>query len=598
LEFIVVDANKGNAARKRRVNPALLLGGAASNESGQPELVESESFPERRKPVNNFRSPVIRDEETEAVEDTAGPAFLAADESVVEGTATLPQQNASERTDTPKKVELPKPVKKDISFPVLPTGGSKSEDVRRDVVEPRKVVIPRPVTDKSVADVKPVADKTVAKDIEKDISAADAKPKRQVNPLFLAGEEREVVPVKTSTPSPRPSFFLDTDKVPARRPVDFSKNKAEVLGDTVQDNEDKVVEAPQKVDKPFVAKATSKPRSQYSRKIEANLDAEDWDEEDEGTAAGLGGEIDDSYVEPQYSKAFHLTERDIVIMRFLARYRYAYVDQIARLVDSTPRTIVARMRILEKRGFLRKEPITDKQYLWTTRKAGNILADISFPEIKKGSISYATIAHTIGLGNLGVEFEREAGGKDLLGEGKGIENYVPPSNRWKLGIWFNPDGKVPGEMTVTEREVRQGQLRWRGKRSTKEMRDLVTAAATSTDSAPELEEGNEGLFVVYGAGGKGGEHIPDLVIARERDSEGHPQHIAVELELTPKTNADWRKILRNYRDNGDMYSKIYYFTHKRSISSALIKLAEAEGLQDKFLVRKYTPVNGRMPFWG
>jgi hypothetical protein len=130
------------------------------------------------------------------------------------------------------------------------------------------------------------------------------------------------------------------------------------------------------------------------------------------------------------------------------------------------------------------------------------------------------------------------------------------------------------------------------------MRELVSAAASSRDSAPELEEGNEGLFVVYGAGGKGGEHIPDLVVARERDNEGKPQHIAVELELTPKSNADWRKILRNYRDNGDMYSKIYYFTHKRSISTALIKLAEAEGISDRFIVRKYTPVNGRMPFWG
>jgi predicted DNA-binding transcriptional regulator len=605
LEFVVADLGKGNSSRKRRVNPALLLGGASNNESGQPELVESDSFSDRRKPVNNFRSSsFVKDDVVE--EEDSGPSLLAADDDVVEGAADLPQQsNPAGDKNVVKKVTVPQPVKKDIAFPSLPS--SKKDDVegRRDVVEPRKVSVSRPVlVDKVPAKNVFGGDKSVAKSSSKDntIASSDVtenndaedKPKRKVNPLFLAGEERETVPAKTATPVPRPSFFLDSDKVPARRPVDFSKNKAEVLGEV----EDKVIEKLQLEDKPFANKVAPKPRSQYSRKIEANLDAGEWEEEDEGTHFGLGGEVDADYVEPQYSKAFHLTERDIIIMRFLARYRYAYVDQIARLVDSTPRTIVARMRVLEKRGFLRKEPITDKQYLWTTRKAGNVLADISFPEIKKGSISYATIAHTIGLGNLGVEFEREAGGKDLLGEGKGVENWVPPENRWRLGIWFNPDGKGPGEMTVTEREIRQGQLRWRGGRSTKEMRELVSAAASSRDSAPELEEGNEGLFVVYGAGGKGGEHIPDLVVARERDNEGKPQHIAVELELTPKSNADWRKILRNYRDNGEMYSKIYYFTHKRSISTALIKLAEAEGISDRFIVRKYTPVNGRMPFWG
>lgn len=405
---------------------------------------------------------------------------------------------------------------------------------------------------------------------------------RNVNPLFQAGEkEADARPVK------RPGFLLDTDKIPAKRPVDFGKNKT-LIEDVAPTVEKDVKSVP--------VKKVNKKKSSYVTKPSAAVESGDWLDEDEGTSAGLGGEVDDRYVKPQYEKGFHLTERDVIMMRFMARYRYAYLDQLARLVDSIPRNVGNRLRTLEKRGFVRKESITDRQHLWTIRKAGLVLVDSDFREIKKGSISYATIAHTIGLVSLGVELEREAGGKNLLGEPYEGDEWVYPERRWKMGLYGNPEGLTRGEMTVTEREIRQGQMRWRGNRSYTELRGLVDSAVENPEG-PELEEGMEGLFVVYGPGGKGGEHVPDLVVARERDENGNPQHIAVELELTPKTPTEWRKILRNYRDNGLMYSKVYYFTHKKSIGTTLLKLAADEGFAEKFVVRKYVPKN-KIPFWG
>lgn len=597
-----------NQKPKRRVNPALLLGGDSVEKKSQPSLVDAENFP-KKVTHNSFRPELGAKKVPSPV--LPSPA-VPVPKSVVPPKTVLPSSSVPVKKDVREGLKLPSstvPVKKkdaveDAVEDALPVSDKKVSPAV-PVVRPfqpnlPRATVPKPVVKKPENDVKggvkgdglPSADAVstpesvsgsvdaVTKKDDK-VSPDGDKVRRMVNPLFLAGEEKEHIDTAIAGKPDRvmrPNFILQGDKIPANR----VPKRPEKPGAT-----------------PFQAlpEGEAKERSQYSRKIEANVEFEEWGDDDStDTQYGLGGEFDASYVEPQFSRAFHLTERDIIVMRFLSRYRYAYTDQLARLVDTMPRTIAARLRVLEKRGFVRKEAITERQFLWTTRKAGNLIVDINFPEIRKGSISYATIAHTIGLGNLGVEFEREMGGKDLLGEGKGLVDFELPENRWKLGVWGNPEGKTVGEMTVTEREIRQGQLRWRGGRSSKEMRDLVTIAAGSS-LAPELEEGQEGLFVIYGAGGKGGEHIPDMVVARDRDENGKSQHIAIELELTPKSNPDWRKILRNYRDNGEMYSKVYYFTHKRAISTALQKVNEEVGLEN-LVIRKYTPVNGKMPFWG
>lgn len=601
-----------NQKPKRRVNPALLLGGDNVDKKSQPSLVDAENFP-KKQPHNSFRTEV----EDENSPKTSNPPGLPG------GSVPLPKGVIPPKAGIPVSVVPPKksvqglppklpaaqfPVKKvelgkengkvEKSVSSEKASPASNNDVKKgvpfvrpfspslpkaDVPKPKREasIPPRTPLTGSVLDAEPVSGDTEEGAKKDDKVSPNGEKPRRVNPLFLAGEEKEHVDVPLSGKPERvirPNFILQGDKIPSHQ-------------------------VPKRPEKPGVTPfqtlpaGEAKERSQHSRKIEANVEFEEWtDDTSSDTQFGLGGEVDADYVEPQFSRAFHLTERDLIVMRFLSRYRYAYTDQLARLVDTMPRTIASRLRVLEKRGFVRKEAITERQFLWTTRKAGNLIVDINFPEIRKGSISYATIAHTIGLGNLGVEFEREMGGKDLLGEGKGLLNWEMPANRWKLGVWGNPEGKTVGEMTVTEREIRQGQLRWRGGRSSKEMRDLVTLAATSS-LAPELEEGQEGLFVIYGAGGKGGEHIPDMVVARDRDENGKPQHIAIELELTPKSNPDWRKILRNYRDNGEMYSKVYYFTHKRAISTALQKVNEEVGLEN-LVIRKYTPVNGKMPFWG
>lgn len=301
-------------------------------------------------------------------------------------------------------------------------------------------------------------------------------------------------------------------------------------------------------------------------------------------------------------RAFQIQERDIVLLRFLTKYQFSYVDALARLLDSTPQSINNRLRTLEEYELVKRQRIAAGSTLWQTRKAGIQLAGMNFTENKR-SISFATIPHTIGLVNLAADLEREApGSKDILGLADKFGEQFPVMNRFPGGIRLYGDEAEAttltyGEMTVSEREIRQAQKRYRGGRSSAEMRDLVDFSMADP-TAPELEVGNESLFVVYGTGGSTGEHVPDLVVTRPRDENGKPQHFAIELELTPKSPADWKRILRSYRDNGGMYSRIYYFTPDKSIAN-MVRNADSEvGLGERLVLRKYTPKNKRQPFLG
>lgn len=336
------------------------------------------------------------------------------------------------------------------------------------------------------------------------------------------------------------------------------------------------------------------PPPKINKNVPDNIEIEDWTEDDStDPSIGLGAEKDNGVTKiTRLGKGFAITERDVVMMKFLARYRYAYVDQIARLVNAEVKDIKARLRKLEREGLVRSESITAGQEIFLIRKAGLSIVDMDFPEIKKGSVSFITVAHTVGLVNLAVELEMATGGKNILGE-----EVFPKFNRYHMGVRNN--GELPtliGEMTITEREIRRSNRLFRGSKTTEDMR-IIAREAVDDPEGPELLEGNEGLFVVYGTG-KDGEHVPDLVVARPRGDNGEVQHIAIELELTPKNNSEWARILRWYRDHGFMYDKIYYFTHKRTLAEAIKRIAVSVGMEDKVVVRKYIPQNDRGPFWG
>lgn len=288
---------------------------------------------------------------------------------------------------------------------------------------------------------------------------------------------------------------------------------------------------------------------------------------------------------------FRVTQRDVEILRFLGRYRYAQSSQVARFVQTSPKAAQIRLSKMGKVGLVRREDVTQGQSVWTPTAGGLAVADLDVRVIGEGQISYVTMAHTLGLVNIGIELE--LGGANLLAE---------PG--WPFLNRVGSDGEpVQGERVLTEREISSGQRRWKKEKDRGQLRSEVSAALRQWEAAgdlsvtsPELLPGNEGMFVLYSTAqatlSGAGEHVPDMVIARPRAADGSPQSIAVELELAPKPSAEWKRILRAFA-NSEMFGRLVYFTHKASIAEALTKInAEDVGMPpERFAVRKYVPVS-------
>jgi len=292
-----------------------------------------------------------------------------------------------------------------------------------------------------------------------------------------------------------------------------------------------------------------------------------------------------------------LTERDITMLRFVIRYGYTNEPNLARLVNSNPASLRKRLRQLVALGLLNQVDMLPglRVYLPTRESQGLLLS--RFQLLKRPP--FALFQHTIALTTLGAEIEREfPDSADMLGLHQRGDERVP--RRFKHGQRLWTDGWTYedftwGENTLTEREIRQGQHLHRAGRPSRHLREEVYEVATST-AGSELEDGKQGLFVLYGQEGKTGEHVPDLVIIRPR-VDGKPAHIAVELELTLKSQKDYIRILRAYRAAGWLYRDIVWATPSTEIANALKTANETVGLPNLY-VKRFVPRDEQRLFLG
>lgn len=291
-------------------------------------------------------------------------------------------------------------------------------------------------------------------------------------------------------------------------------------------------------------------------------------------------EVEDEKPKKKKKDGFRLTPRDVRVIDFLGRYRYATKVQAARLTGTSEAAINARMIRMGHAGFLRKESVANGKGVWTPTREGMGVADLDFAPLGAGRISVVTMAHTLGLANLGVEVE----------VGNGAELF---------------DFPLDSERVVTERMISSSQLRMRKAREVREADDWVgtwepddlllrDAEYDPSGDSPELVPGNEALFVVTSSL-YGKEHVPDMVIPMRRGEDGFSRNVAVELELSPKHHSEWKRILMTYMES-DVFGSVVYFTHKKTIANALLGIADGIGMKN-LIMRKYVPTSEHL-IWG
>lgn len=323
--------------------------------------------------------------------------------------------------------------------------------------------------------------------------------------------------------------------------------------------------------------------------------SETWDDEDvPDTHLGLNAEAAQPKKARKKAK-LALTKRDIEIITLCARYRFAYREQIQHYFQSE--NVRNRLTRLADEGLLRKDMVTQNQALWLPSQAGLDVADLDLTHIERGRYSATSIAHSIGLLNLGIEFEQ--GWENLL-----KEDVWPNLNRAD-----RHGNRLQGETVITEREITNSFNRLKGiakgdaRKTADTSQELLRLRNDALGEIPapgkmpmEMREGMAGLFVSYF---QNKSHTPDMVIARPRSQDGTSNHIAIELELNPKPIPDWIRILRSFKAD-PMFKSVIYFTHKRSINNQLTEVNKKHvGLSpEQFKIFKYTPRNDSIPFWG
>lgn len=248
---------------------------------------------------------------------------------------------------------------------------------------------------------------------------------------------------------------------------------------------------------------------------------------------------------PRKDRNVSLTDRDIEILGFLARYRYATYPQIARAFGTTPVALRQRFPRLAAEKLIEKHKVGQSGYaVWLPTASGVRLSgyDLATPTLKWG-----TLAHTLGLVDIGIRFEDE------------------------------------NEVVVTEREIRAADTRDRN--PTPQMLSAMQSLSEFDDDG--LDDVPTRQFIIPMGVNEGSfNHIPDMVLVRPRGEHGEPASVAIELELNRKPATQWRKILKAYK-MADNIAGVIYFTHKKDIARSIIRAAEDVGAADIVQARPF-----------
>ena len=286
-------------------------------------------------------------------------------------------------------------------------------------------------------------------------------------------------------------------------------------------------------------------------------------------------------------KGFRLKDTDKELLGIASRYRYVTTRTAARYLDVSHDTARRRMRKLKEVSLFTSKQVGPHQTLWLPTPSGLELINSPYKAIEKHNLGLAHLNHETGILHLGVELETAH--SNPLNEALTLQYKHPDLS--------NPtEEKIRGNNTVTVKQMRSSQYWWMKKYGSQEaVVDKIEEAKSiwqrnPHQQTPELHPDNAVMWILFDEKA----HNPDLVVARDRNPDGSPASLAIELELTSKQPVEWERILRSFK-NSWQYDKLYYLTPHESIAKKLKKINDNEvGIPEgKFIILRYMSTNGK-----
>lgn len=287
-------------------------------------------------------------------------------------------------------------------------------------------------------------------------------------------------------------------------------------------------------------------------------------------------------------KRFRSTYSDEDIIAFLAKFKFANVKILNRLKKESASTTSRKLHRLKEKGLVADREVLGLGTIWFLTEAGMAFSGYDLKSYRERTPKLSTMPPTIGANNVAASlwnnqynflflddfpamnkriYTQEGGEEFRYGEELVSELEI----RTSLGREATPGFGQGGSYVETAKTARREFSNWEkdGKVGT----------------SPEMLPGNEYLWVLYPDNVLSViYHVPDLVIKRDRDEDGSPNSIAVEIELNPKSYKRYLETMIAYDSYPHIFKEVIWVTNNNRIIKLLTQAAEEIGFEDYKIV--------------
>lgn len=273
------------------------------------------------------------------------------------------------------------------------------------------------------------------------------------------------------------------------------------------------------------------------------------------------------------------SEKDRDTLQLLVLFRYMTAAHVARAFSQSIRTAQTRLAKLKRQGLVVDRALFGSRSIWFVSEAGLLLSGLDLNRVTDSKLTYSMFPHQFTVNHVAA---------NVWGANVNVLNLddFPARNRVsEKGV------PVFGERLVSELEIQSSlsKIRLFDKADVfaPQLRSNVDEAFTrwersggvSFGESPEMVLGNEYMWALLPpANLRKAYHVPDLVVKRDRNADGSPESIAVEVEINNKLSDKYDTILRSYRADSRMYKKVVWVCKSIGPARKLEKLGREFGL--------------------
>lgn len=271
------------------------------------------------------------------------------------------------------------------------------------------------------------------------------------------------------------------------------------------------------------------------------------------------------------NKVYTLTAEDRDVIRFIGQFKWSISSILMNLNGTTYRGITGQMSKLEKMGIVRQVVYPGLgDMMWLPTKMGQDLAGFGY-----------RVYNIPAPGNVAASLGVQHVASYLYNNRVNVLNLKEFPYKGKLQI----DKFVQGETLVSEQEIKASlwqeqqkvieesgyykapyngfyfeQVGNKKKELMLEWKSLIKQGYKA--DSPEFIKGYEFAWTIFPSQAVVGKvfHNPDLVVKRERLSDGSPQSIAIEVERKNNEPEDYAATFRAYANDPNTYKQVIWIT--------------------------------------